>query len=102
MSPWADLAFIFLRFGFSWLGGPVDGWHVQDFPRFGAVGWTDVATAFQLIHDAGGHAIAKLHTALQDRHAGVLFGADDLQRRLDLGFLLEGFGAHLVGFHLGG
>src|ERR1700680_4769761 len=55
----------------------------QDFAGLGAVAGADEAAVFQLIHDARGAAIAETQASLQQRDAGFLFAADDLDALLD-------------------
>src|SRR5260370_25152232 len=49
----------------------------QYIPRLGAFAGADDAAVFQLVHNAGGAAIADAQSPLQKRHAGFLFAAND-------------------------
>ena len=55
----------------------------QNFARLGAFARTDDAAAFQFVHDARGAAVAEPQTPLHERHARLLFAADDLDALLD-------------------
>src|SRR5260370_14664612 len=80
----------------------------QNVPRFGAFAGADDAAVFQLIHDAGGAAIAEAQTALQQRDAGLLFATNDFDALFDQLFVFvapafgvksfAGFGELLVDF----
>src|SRR5437899_8610762 len=55
----------------------------QNIPWFGAFARTNDAAVFQLVHDTGGAAIAQAQAPLQQRHAGFLLAANDLDALLD-------------------
>ena len=55
----------------------------EDVAWLGAFARADVAAFFEDVHDAGGAAVADLEPALQERDAGLLLAADDLDALLD-------------------
>src|ERR1017187_5538550 len=55
----------------------------QDVARLGAFAGADDAAAFQFVHDARGAGVAEAQPPLQQRDAGLLFAADDLDALLD-------------------
>src|ERR1019366_1300564 len=64
----------------------------QNVARLGAFAGADDAAAFQFVHDARGAGVTEAQAALEQRHAGLLFAADDLDALLDEVFVLVNAG----------
>src|SRR5437899_9296592 len=72
----------------------------ENVARFSAFAGADDAAVFEFVHDAGGAAIAEAEASLQERDAGFLFAANDLDALLNnfLVFVAAAFAIETAGW----